>query len=237
MSFNEKYREATQYADQQNYEEAVKKLKLLLDSTKDDLEKSVCLTTIGKILGMQALSTIAGNDRITTGHAPKISFNNELFNESIKYFDKAIEVKPDSSFAYENKALTLSRKGDYEGAIKHGLTSVELNPSNLNVIANIVLWYNELEKFSEAIEYSKNILNQTEKIIQQYAENPNPINTSKMRTITGTLLNKAIAQLNLKDKTCLVVIKNAIDISEKYNLGQTDDFEKLRDMMMMKFQI
>ena len=68
-------------------------------------------------------------------------------------------------------------------------------------------------------------------------ENPNPINTSNMKMITGTLLNKAIAQLNLKDKTCLVVIKNAIDISEKYNLGQTDDFEKLRDMMMKNFQI
>ena len=35
MSFNEKHQEAIEYAQQQNYEESVKKLKELLNSTND----------------------------------------------------------------------------------------------------------------------------------------------------------------------------------------------------------
>ena len=237
MSFNEKHQEAIEYARQQNYEESVKKLKELLNSTKDNIEKSACLISIGKVIGMQSLGTVEYSRRITTGPAAKISFDNELFNEALKYFDKAIEIKPDSSLAYENKALTLSRKGDYEDAIKNGLTAVEINPSNWTVINNMVKWYKDLEKFSEAILYSKNILHNTGKIIRQYEKNPSPFNKNSMVCITGTLLNKAVAQYNLKDKKCLAIIKNAIDITQKYNLGSTKDLEEILDGMKKNFQI
>ena len=237
MSFNEKFQEATEYSQKQNYEEAIKKFKELLELVNDDNDKAMCLASIGKIISMQAVNTIPNSLRITTKAPPKISYDNELFNEAIKYFNRAIELKPDSAFIHENKALALARKGDFENAIKYGLTAVEIDSSNLLIIHNIVKWYKDSEKFHEAIEYSKKILHNRGKIIQMYKKNPTQHNKMALRCISGTLMNKAIAQFNLKNKVCLQLMKNAIDFEEEYNLNNTEEFHQILNSMKQEFQI
>ena len=237
MSFNKKIQEATEYAQKRNYEESIKKFKEALELTNDDNDKAMCLASIGKIISMQAVNTIADSSRITTNTPPKISYDNELFNEAIKYFNRAIELKPDSGFIHENKALALARKGDFENAIKYGLTAVEIDSSNLIIISNIVKWYKDSEKFHEAIEYSKKILHNRGKIIQMYKKNPTQQNKMGLRCISGTLMNKAVAQFNLKNKVCLELMKNAIDFEEEYNLGNTEEFHRILNSMKQEFQI
>lgn len=55
-------------------------------------------------------------------------FDNNEFEEAITHFDKAIELSPNYSKAYLNRALAKNEIEDYEGAILDFDTAIELSP-------------------------------------------------------------------------------------------------------------
>jgi len=57
-------------------------------------------------------------------------------NESLEHFNKAIELNPQMSEAWNNKGFVLEELGNYEGAIEAYNKSIELNPQMSEA------WYN-----------------------------------------------------------------------------------------------
>ena len=58
------------------------------------------------------------------------------YEDSIKAYDKTIELEPTYANAYSNKGLALGQLGQYEEAIKVFDKAIELNPHNADAIKN-----------------------------------------------------------------------------------------------------
>ncbi len=52
------------------------------------------------------------------------------FNKAIKYLEKALEIDPDYSEAYNSVAVAFRKKKNYESAFKNAYKAIELNPQN-----------------------------------------------------------------------------------------------------------
>ena len=57
--------------------------------------------------------------------------NLKMYEESLKYYNKAIELKPTCECCYNNKACNLYSLGRYEEAIICCDKAIELDPSNM----------------------------------------------------------------------------------------------------------
>lgn len=76
------------------------------------------------------------------------------FEKSIFYLGKAIELRPDFSCAYNNRAIRLSAVNDFQGAINDYLRCIEIEKTHW---AYYQLWncLDEAERYDEALQYIK----------------------------------------------------------------------------------
>ena len=88
----------------------------------------------------------------------KDHFNKGDYDQAIKDYDKAIELKPNYSDAYYNRGIAYDNKGNYDQAIKDYNKAIELNPNHTNAYNNRGLTYDKKGDYNQAIkDYSKAI--------------------------------------------------------------------------------
>ncbi len=120
----------------------------------------------GKIISMSGVKTTEGSARMVDFESKELDSKLAWFYNALRCFDKAIEINSVSDWAYENKALTLSRMGKTNEAIELALRVIEINPKNFSAMANLVLWYNKLEDFDNAIKLADMLISQKSLIEQ-----------------------------------------------------------------------
>lgn len=76
----------------------------------------------------------------------------EEYEKSIFYFDKALSIRPDEAFSYNNRAYSKLKMGDLDGALSDVNKSIELYPGNAYAYRNRALIYIEMDKISKACE-------------------------------------------------------------------------------------
>ena len=190
-----------------------------LKSKPDVDSRSGLLAMKGMALSMLAYNTKPGEVRMTTGPPPTYSYDYQLLGEAISCFDKSIEIKPDNEFAYENKGLTLARKGDFKEAIKCGKAALDINPTNFVVLTNLSKWYKDIEEFKDSITYA-------DKVIRNK-------NMTSKNELLGSYVNKSISQLNLKQRDCIRSMESAIELES--DPKRKEDLLKILQAMQEEF--
>ena len=66
----------------------------------------------------------------------KDHFDKENYNQAIKDYDKAIELKPNYAYAYNNRGIAYNKKGNYDQAIKDYDEAISLNPNYADACNN-----------------------------------------------------------------------------------------------------
>ncbi|MDF2428265.1 MAG: tetratricopeptide repeat protein [Nitrosopumilus sp.] len=202
-----------------DYEKAI----ILIDSKlnlESDIESKSSLWALkGKTLSMQAYGTKTEEIRITVGDPPKVSYNYQLIQQAITCFDKSIELKPDNMFAYENKGLSLARKGDFKDAIKCAIAALDINPENTTVLVNLSKWYKDISLFNESISYA-------DKAIQCG-------NMASKEVLIAAYTNKGIAQFNLGQQDYEKSLESAIEITS--NPEMKKDIEQILEDAKREF--
>jgi tetratricopeptide (TPR) repeat protein len=96
-------------------------------------------------------------------------------DESIRFFDKAIEINPRYAEAWNNKGISLHRLGRFDEAIRCYDKAIEINPRQAEVWCNKGLSLSGLGRFAEAIRccdeaLEANLLDGTAWFIKALAE-------------------------------------------------------------------
>ena len=88
-----------------------------------------------------------------------IAYDNlKQFEEAIKGYQKAVEIKPDDDSAYNNMGIAYDNLKQFEEAIKSYQKAIEINPYNNAAYYNMGIAYDNLKQFEEAIKsYQKAI--------------------------------------------------------------------------------
>ncbi len=74
------------------------------------------------------------------------------FREAIKNFDKAIEINPNYSSAYEYRGKSKFAINDDEGAIEDFIKAIELDPNNSNSLVELLNHTNNLTDYKKGID-------------------------------------------------------------------------------------
>jgi len=80
------------------------------------------------------------------------SIKKENYDEAIKHFSKAIELKPKESEYYYQRGIAYSEKRDNDKAIADFTEAIQLNSNNANYHFNRALAYHSLKDYDRAIE-------------------------------------------------------------------------------------
>ncbi|NHJ40056.1 MAG: tetratricopeptide repeat protein [Asgard group archaeon] len=88
----------------------------------------------------------------------KILYDQEDFNEAIKYFNRALEIAPHDTWILFHIALSFSNINDLEQAIIHYKEFLAIEPENTNVWYNLALMYSGKQDFSKAEETYRTLL-------------------------------------------------------------------------------
>jgi tetratricopeptide (TPR) repeat protein len=80
-------------------------------------------------------------------------YNLGQYQEAIKWYDKALEIKPSFTSAMNNKGLALYNLGQYQEAIKWYDKALEINPHDTNAMNNKGLALYNLGQYQEAIKW------------------------------------------------------------------------------------
>jgi tetratricopeptide (TPR) repeat protein len=83
---------------------------------------------------------------------------NRDYNNALKYFDEALEINPNSIYAWGNKGLVLARLGMHDKDIMYFDKALEIDPNNANDWFNKGFSLAELGKHNEAIDCYDKVL-------------------------------------------------------------------------------
>ncbi len=81
------------------------------------------------------------------------SFHTEDYQQAVKYFEKAIEIKPDFEDAYESLGVLHGRLGDYKTAIALMEKLGSINPDCMMALTNLSLYHMKLGNIETAEKY------------------------------------------------------------------------------------
>ncbi len=85
-------------------------------------------------------------------------FNEQNYEEAIKYYDEIIKLAPDFKEAYNNRGFSYAQLGNFDKAVIDFDKVIEIGPADKGAYFNRGLIYTNLEKFEEAIsDYTKAI--------------------------------------------------------------------------------
>ncbi|MDR1983896.1 MAG: tetratricopeptide repeat protein [Prevotellaceae bacterium] len=77
------------------------------------------------------------------------------YDKAIEYYNKVIELKPDTETAYNNLGIAYHNKGDNDKAIEYYKKAIELKPDDAFAYSNLGLAYDNTGNYDKAIEYYK----------------------------------------------------------------------------------
>jgi tetratricopeptide (TPR) repeat protein len=77
--------------------------------------------------------------------------NESLFNESLVYFNKTIEIDPNNSFAWTNKGYILNNLGKYDDSIQAYDKAIEIDPNDSPIWTGKGLVLSNCGKYHDAI--------------------------------------------------------------------------------------
>ena len=85
-------------------------------------------------------------------------YNEQKYEEAIKYYDEIIKLAPDFKEAYNNRGFSYAQLGNFDKAVIDFDKVIEIGPADKGAYFNRGLIYTNLEKFEEAIsDYTKAI--------------------------------------------------------------------------------
>lgn len=145
------------------------------------------------------------------------NMENGNLKESIRYYEKVLEIKENHIPTLSNLASIYSQKGDFEKAIKLCNIGLDLEPDNPTLLFNLELTYRMQGDDEKALDYLSNLLKR----------NPNDIflliNIANIYAIRKQY-NKAIEYY----EKCLIINPNNEDILNKIGSAYANfkDYEK-----------
>jgi tetratricopeptide (TPR) repeat protein len=176
-----------------------------------------------------------------------ILFSRRKFDLALKCFERAIELRPDSSEAWSNKGITLNNLSRHEEALKAAEKAIELKPDNINA------WFNKcaslfyLGRYDEALKTAEKAielksddaeawsnkgitlikLNRHNEAIKTYerAIELNPNKASYWFNLACSYANQEVREKTLSN------LKRAIELDKSFKekAKEEKDFEKLWD--------
>lgn len=81
-----------------------------------------------------------------------------LMAEDTAAVGRAVSLKPNSSFVYEQQAVVLARQGSVDAAIGSIEKAYELNPDSMDVVSVLALLYWVDGRFADAVRYSEDAI-------------------------------------------------------------------------------
>ncbi|MBN1481428.1 tetratricopeptide repeat protein [candidate division KSB1 bacterium] len=86
-------------------------------------------------------------------------FKEQLYAESVEYFDKLLAITPEDATAHEYKGNALQNDGKFADAIKSYEKVLEIQPDNVKVICEMATCYLELGNLSRAMSVAQKAIN------------------------------------------------------------------------------
>jgi tetratricopeptide (TPR) repeat protein len=147
--------------------------------SKDAWNKSLTVYMGGKpILLPEGASAVFANDYNETG----LSLNNQdKFREAIRFYDMALEIKPQYATAWFNKGVASGRIGDFEEAIRCFDRALNIIPTHIDALFTKGTCAYQLKKYAEAVDCY-------EKVIRL---NPHDIEGEQWRAKAEEMLKKS----------------------------------------------
>jgi len=80
--------------------------------------------------------------------------------ESLKCYDKILEIDPQCTNAWHLKAATFSMQNRYDQAVDCEVKAIELEPENMDLYLRLAAFYQKLKKFEDAQKCYEELLKQ-----------------------------------------------------------------------------
>lgn len=129
------------------------------------------------------------------------------YRESIKYFDKVLEIDPNHISALSQKGISLYKLGEYEEAIEYYNKALEIDPNFIEALLNGGVALIKLKKYNEAILYFDKLI----KIAS------NKTDATSSRFVTDALFNKGFALYSLgKNEKAIEYFDQVLDRDPNY---------------------
>lgn len=149
-------------------EEALETYQKLAELDPNDAEAQQIIASLLTRLGYDATDIIdqkikaleaKPEDRTLMFEIAEMMFKEQMYEESVEYFDKLLAVKPDDADALEYKGNALQNEGKYSDAIKSYEKVLDLEPDNVKVICEMATCYLELGNLSRAMSVAQKAIN------------------------------------------------------------------------------
>jgi tetratricopeptide (TPR) repeat protein len=77
---------------------------------------------------------------------------NENFKKAIEYYEKALKIDPEFTFAWDNLGVSYRKLNNYDKAIESYEKSLEIDPNGITPLQNIAVVYQYKKEYQKAIE-------------------------------------------------------------------------------------
>src|SRR5690606_38195510 len=91
-----------------------------------------------------------------------------LMSEDTAAIGRAVSLRPDSSFVYEQQAVVLARQGSVDAAIGSIRKAYELNPASMDVVSVMALLYWIDGEVDDAVRYSEEAVTSLPSVPSRY---------------------------------------------------------------------
>ena len=154
----------------------------------------------------------------------------KLYPKALFYYEKAIEVRPKYSEAYNNMGITYKKMGKNRGAIEALKKAIEIRPGYTKAYYNLGYVYDELGKYRDAIYY----YNEAIKIDHNYSNAYNNMGVAYYRLDDferAIAVFKEAAKINPEDST---VHCNLAEVYERLRMKKEAEKAKKRCQKMRR---
>lgn len=166
-SIEARYYLGISYIRQNNIEKGIEYIKNALKLNGDFyeglVELALCYIKIGNFseaenVYKKIINHYPDNSFVPLINIGKLKSEQKKYNCAIKYFESALEKKPNSEIALINKANALFDLCYFDKSLEVLYNIIEINNNNKQAILNISSNLNKLARYSESIIWSKKIL-------------------------------------------------------------------------------
>lgn len=81
-----------------------------------------------------------------------------MYETALEYYDRALEINPESSDAWNNKGVALYNLDRIDEALECYNKALEINPSNLDAMRNIAFLHRARGDFEKAMELYETVI-------------------------------------------------------------------------------
>jgi len=167
-----KYYLGLSYLNKNNYEKAVEWIEHALNTSSEFEEGlinlAICYGYLNKLdkseeIFLRVLEIFPLRKYICYTNIGIIKSKQNKYEKAIYYFDKALEINPNSEEVLINKSTAYFDLGDFNESLKIINIILDLNKNNQKAIINMAATLNMMSEYEESIKWSNYILNIDEK--------------------------------------------------------------------------